>query len=186
MLDMLVNLFSLFLLFILVVFLVVIYCQVVPGCTISLEDIVDRKIKHVNLDYNYRNRNFFFTDAEKNFLETLKKVVADKYYIYGKVRIADLIEPNFDKRFNHEKWWRSFNAISQKHVDFVLTDKNYNVICVIELNDKSHQKKDRIKSDEIKRKAFHSAEIPLLFFNNSYEYSHSHIKGIIDLAILEL
>ena len=111
---------------------------------------------------HYTKIEALFTKAEINFLRTLEKVVTNpNVAIFGKVRIADIITPQ--KTANKEKWWRLFNKISSKHVDYVLCDKkDYSVICVIELNDSSHNTAKAKERDAFVRKAYQSAGIELV------------------------
>ena len=41
-----------------------------------------------------------------------------------------------------------FNKIRSKHIDFALADEDTNIIALIELDDKSHERPDRIERDE--------------------------------------
>lgn len=118
------------------------------------------KIKASRL--HYTKREALFTKAEINFLRTLEKVVTSpNVAIFGKVRIADIITPQ--KRVNTKEWWQLFNKISSKHVDYVLCDKqDYSVICVIELNDSSHNTAKAKERDAFVRGAYQSAGIELV------------------------
>jgi hypothetical protein len=111
---------------------------------------------------HYKKQNALFTKAEINFLKTLEKIVTNpSVAIFGKVRIADIITPQ--KTTNSKGWWRLFAKITSKHVDYVLCDRNdYSVICVIELNDKSHNTTKAKQRDAFVRKAYQSAGIELL------------------------
>ena len=54
-----------------------------------------------------------------------------------------------------------FRKISQKHVDFVICDKNLRVLFAVELDDSSHNTADARKRDLFKDQAFRAAKIPL-------------------------
>lgn len=178
--DMLTNVAPFFIAALIIVPLIAIGFKLLA---IKFEKALKKKFEHV--DYNYKSRNFIFTPAEKNFLIVLKSAVSNNYHIYGKIRLADLIEPDFDKKRNDQKWWKTFNAISQRHVDFVVADENHNFICAVELNDISHKEKDRIKSDKIKTLAFDSANMPLIFIQCSNKYSETDIKEQLTKAVLK-
>jgi hypothetical protein len=119
---------------------------------------------------HYKKQDALFTKAEINFLKTLENIVTNpSVAIFGKVRIADIITPQ--KTTNSKGWWRLFAKISAKHVDYVLCDKNdYSVICVIELNDKSHNTTKAKQRDAFVRKAYQSAGIELVEIKASRYY----------------
>ena len=112
----------------------------------------------------YQKQQAIFTKAEINLLKVLEQVVINPdLAIYGKIRVADILKPAIKKNANHKKWWSAFSKISQKHVDYVIVDKlDYSVVCVIELNDKSHNRKATKKRDKFMRKAYASANIELV------------------------
>jgi hypothetical protein len=95
------------------------------------------------------------------FLWSIKKSRQCDILIFSKVRIADVITP----ALSHDRsdWQKLFNGISSKHFDFVLCDAdNIAVICVIELNDKSHQRQLRKHRDDFVRSACASAGVNLI------------------------
>lgn len=53
-------------------------------------------------------------------------------------------------------------TISQKSVDFVVCDKGFNVVAAIEIDDKSHDRPERVKADRTKNEAFVAAGIRLI------------------------
>jgi very-short-patch-repair endonuclease len=67
-------------------------------------------------------------------------------------------DPGMDKL----KQKTAFNKIACKHVDFVLCDKELNILLAIELDDSSHNRQDRKERDEIVNAAFRSAGLPLM------------------------
>jgi len=119
---------------------------------------------------HYKKQNALFTKAEINFLKTLEKIVTNpNVAIFGKVRMADIITPQ--KTTNSKGWWQLFAKITSKHVDYVLCDRDdYSVICVIELNDKSHNTTKAKQRDAFVRKAYQSAGIELLEIKASRYY----------------
>ena len=87
--------------------------------------------------YSYNKIDSLFTPAERSFLGVLNQAVEDNAFVFGKVRVADVLKPSKD--VSRKQWQTAFNKINSKHFDFVLCDKgDLSVLCVIELNDKSH------------------------------------------------
>jgi hypothetical protein len=127
----------------------------------------------------FTSRDTLFTPAERNFLGVLDVACADRYRVFGKVRIADLISPadHLDK----SEWWTEFNRIAKKHVDFVLCDRRTMQVCaVIELNDRSHNRPDRAARDELVADAFADSGVPLRMVKARRSYSVAAVRKIVD------
>ena len=72
------------------------------------------------------------------------------------------------------------NKITQKSVDFVIVEKNYlNPLLAIELDDSSHNRKDRIKRDNFIEKALKDAGLPLLRIKRKQSYNVHEISSLI-------
>lgn len=111
-----------------------------------------------------RKRNYYpyaakhlLTKREYKFYQLLKEV-ADEYQciICPKVGVKDLLAVTDKKQY-----MKYFHKIAQKHIDFVICDKDLYVLFVIELDDSSHETRDARKRDHLKNKAFAAAGIPL-------------------------
>jgi hypothetical protein len=110
---------------------------------------------------HYRRRPALFTPAERSFAGVLDQVLDTRYRVYGKVRVADLIEPlpTKDRRI----WQKAFNRISAKHFDFVICNSSDLVpVVVIELDDSSHQKAKRQQRDEMLQQICGQVQLPLI------------------------
>lgn len=117
-----------------------------------------------------------FTPAERSFLGVLNSVLNDDTYILGKVRVADILMPT--KGMSRSDWQRAFNKISAKHFDFVICSKNdFSVLCVVELNDKSHSARKRKERDAFLDKACEAASLPLVQIKAQSGYSLDDIKN---------
>ncbi len=104
------------------------------------------KLRKPDITKMYRSKPIL-TDREYGFYVKLREL-ADEYglQIFTKVRLADLIEPK--DRSDLSLWWECFNKIKAKHIDFALADRDTNIILLIELDDTSHNRQDRIERDE--------------------------------------
>ena len=87
------------------------------------------------------------TDREYEFYTRLKPL-ADQYglNIYTEVRLADLIEPK--PKEENPYWMECFNKIKAKHIDFALADDETCIVALIELDDTSHARADRVERDD--------------------------------------
>lgn len=125
--------------------------------------------------YPYVLNKTLFTPAERSFLGVLDLAIADQYRVFGKVRVADILLPG--NGLNKSHWKIAFNKISAKHFDFVLCNKQtLEVIAVIELDDKSHQKGKTQKRDFVIASACASAGLPLIRFVATASYQVTEIQ----------
>lgn len=115
-------------------FILVIYCLFYSA---------PRKKKPSNPDaLPYLPAGPLFTPAEGSFLGVLNQAVSGKARVFGKVRVGDVLKPKPSLQRGPATTAR--NRINRKHFDFILCrPDDLSVICVIELDDKSHQSKAR-------------------------------------------
>jgi hypothetical protein len=100
---------------------------------------------------NYSKKQLL-TNAETNFFESLKTMIGDDYYVFPEIPMLEIMRP----KDNH---------ISQKRIDFVVFDKNYNPVLAIELDDYSHEREDRKTRDKFVDEACASAGINIIHCN---------------------
>lgn len=136
--------------------------------------------KNTSKEYKYKKCGSLFTPAEINFKKSLNKIVINQNLIvYGKVRIADIITPAINQKDNYKKWLGAFARIQSKHVDYVICDKrNYSVLCVIELDDSSHNTAKAKKRDALVNQAYQSAGIEIVRVKAARNYL---LKELLDL-----
>lgn len=89
-------------------------------------------------------RKYLLTKNEYREYMTLRQLAAEKdLVICPKVRLLDIIEPR-----KGEKDYKSlFFKVQAKHVDFVICDKDLRIKAILELDDNSHDQKDRQDRD---------------------------------------
>ena len=125
----------------------------------------------------YVARGQLVTKTELKFYKSLLKAVQDDFEIFAMVRIADLLRVEAGNP-NRRKW---LNKILAKHIDFVLCDPgSLEPIVCIELDDPSHNRKDRIERDIFVNDAFDSAGLPLLRIPTQPGYKSREIRELID------
>lgn len=119
-----------------------------------------------------------FTKAELNFYRYLTQVVQGRALVFGKVRIADVIQPK--QSIKGSKRVTALNKIAQKHFDFVLVDPNtMSILAAIELNDKSHLEKERATRDKFVRDAMKSCQIPLIEIPAAKSYDLANLFKLL-------
>jgi len=135
--------------------------------------------------YQYKKRQALFSPAEINFKNSLNRIITNpNLVIYGKVRIADIITPSMNRKFNSKMWWKAFTKISSKHVDYVICDRrNYSVLCVIELDDKSHNTNRAKQRDSFVNQAYHSAGVELVRVKASTRYQPNELLRLFSTNI---
>ena len=98
--------------------------------------------------------------SEGVFFTMLVKELPENYYVFPKMRIADIIETEGGYGYTFRR-----NKILPKHIDFLVCDSRFKPVIAIELDGKSHNKHDRIVRDEFVDKLFEDCKIKLLRVN---------------------
>ncbi|MFK7160860.1 DUF2726 domain-containing protein [Marinospirillum sp. MEB164] len=113
----------------------------------------------------YRGKSHLMTETERKFFHHMQEKFGNDKRIFAQVRVVDLLNVNWSeirKGSFDEKV--AFRQISQWHVDYVVTDQDFKIICAAELDDASHERDDRQKRDWIMNRAFESAGLKLYRF----------------------
>lgn len=109
-------------------------------------------------------------DAYKKLLDAASEV---GYTIFSKVRLLDLLEPVSGK--NYKSY---FYKVQAKHVDFVLLDKKLVARCIIDLDDSSHDEKDRKERDSFVDKAVTSVGYKIIHTRTVTDETIAQIKEV--------
>ncbi len=126
----------------------------------------------------YTAQSRLMSVAELKFYRVLLLVIPKDCWVFSQVRLADVIKVRSDLKLNKQQWWRCFSQISQKHVDFVIVRKeDTQIMGVIELNDRSHNEKNRMKRDEFLRKALMYSGVPLAEIKAQKYYDQQQLKA---------
>ncbi len=125
---------------------------------------------------------YLLSGGERAFFDALQQVIAPDMYVCPKIRIADIIDmaiPKTDPQF-----WPRFNQISQKHVDFLLCNKNtFAPLLVVELDGRSHADPKRSARDAMVDGVFSQAGIPMLHIPVSSFYPYKELREQIARAV---
>ncbi|WP_415882278.1 DUF2726 domain-containing protein [Neptuniibacter sp. QD34_54] len=127
----------------------------------------------------YRQKKTLFTEAERSFLGILDQCIDPKQHrIFGKVRVADIVEPNPTK--NRSEWQKAFNPIKAKHFDYVIcTVDTLKPVCAIELDDKSHSQTKRQQRDQLLESVCSDANLPLIRVPAKRSYKLEEVKALL-------
>jgi len=129
-------------------------------------------------DGSYQLCPALLTPAELEFCQVLRQAVGDRWAVFAKVRVADVLIP--ERGLSKSDWQRAFNKISAKHFDFVLCAPNTSQVQVaIELDDRSHRRPNRRDRDEFLNAIAQQAGLSLLRFPAQSSYSAAEIEAQI-------
>ena len=136
----------------------------------------------------YERQAYFLSPAEKAFYDVLDALVGEDVVICPKPAVREVLRVRGNVRRDRQKY---FNWISQKHVDFVLCDREtMQILCAVELDDSSHERADRRQRDAFMDKAFRKAKLPLFHIPCRKSYGAKELNELCsflcqDLLVLE-
>lgn len=109
--------------------------------------------------------NLFSSEELKLYIKLLNFFTPKNIFVLAKVRLADLVKPA--EIIGYWEKQKVFMTLSQKHIDYVLTDCKWKILCLIELDWENHKKdKKTIKNDEFKNNFFKVVNLPLFRIRN--------------------
>ena len=113
----------------------------------------------------YKKRDLL-TPTEFEFYRYLRAICEHFLMrVCPKVRMEDFIEvTTIKERLKYRGY------IKSRHVDYLITDRDFKIICAIELDDPSHGTKEAQKTDELKNEIYHTIGIPLYRVKTSEDY----------------
>lgn len=120
-----------------------------------------KKVKDFGGEKYYTHKPYLLTKAENNFIKELHNIVPENIIICPQVRMADiLVVSDKVKKKNFKNF---FYKISSKSIDFVFCDrKTMEILFCMELDDPTHNRKERIERDNLVNNAFYDAGMPLI------------------------
>lgn len=130
----------------------------------------------------FYKKAYLLTNTEKKFYFVLSEILGNDYLIFSKVRIADLVY--LPRGINNSDFYHYQNKVQSKHVDFVLCDKeNIKPLLVIELDDSSHLRPDRIDRDLLVDRIFENAKLPIKHIGVSQNYNKEDLLKKINPSL---
>ena len=130
--------------------------------------------------YRYFAKNTIMTERENKFFKQLNEILGNKWFIIPQVHLSALL----NHKVKGQNWKAAFRHINGKSVDFVLLSKEtIKPICAIELDDSTHNYKNRVERDAEVERIFADAKLPLARFKNPEKLSRQEIVNTIAAAI---
>ncbi|MBJ6983030.1 DUF2726 domain-containing protein [Luteimonas sp. MC1572] len=125
---------------------------------------------------HYMPAKTLFSAAERSFLGILDQAVGPEHRVFGKVRVADVaaVKPGLGNAARQG----ALNRIAYKHFDFlVCRASDLAIVCVVELNDKSHSSRRAQSRDDLLVKVCKTINLPLLMVPAKQAYSPQDIRS---------
>tara|TARA_Y100000590_G_C15031711_1_gene755312 strand:- start:21 stop:533 length:513 start_codon:yes stop_codon:yes gene_type:complete len=128
----------------------------------------------------YRKKQYL-SKTEREFFFEMRKSIDSKYMIGFQTRVIDLFNmPKGLKKQNYSKYMKIFSKFNRKTVDFIILNDSFKILCAIELDDKSHNYKNRIKRDYEINQLFAYIKMPLVRYKVSSAYNFDSLNNILD------
>lgn len=157
------------------------FVGVVIFIVVVLYVLSELKKSKTNKELPYQANKYLLTKGELQFYHVLKQIASEKALeVHSKVRMWDLVHVPKDTELK----LMFENKVRAKHIDFVLTKySDSEIVLLIELDDKSHERKSRQESDEFKDDVIKAAGHKLLRIKTQKVYNADAIKKDIDELI---
>lgn len=130
-----------------------------------------------NENFLYELKSSLVTKTEMEFLECIKSVLPENCLVQAQANLASFITRTDNARFQNELY---------RNVDFIITDLSYRPLLVVEINDKTHQMKERQERDKKVANICEEAGIPVIKFWTSYGVNREYIKDRITKELSSL
>lgn len=115
------------------------------------------------------------SQPEQVLYHRLIKALPD-HIVFAQVQVSQVL--GVHKDFSFYEWHNRINRLSY---DFVVCNKDGSVVAVIELDDKSHESKERIEADKRKDRATAAARICMIRWHVKSMPNEVEIKEVITL-----
>ncbi len=143
----------------------VVVCIVVLAIVIFIRSLTE------NAAPKYK-KQILLTPNEAEFFGRLRHALPD-YFVFPQVAMSALIAPDLQR--TSKRYWAAFSQISQKRVDFVICARSLTVVCIVELDDKTHD----ARKDEKRDRLTMSAGIKTIRWQSRSKPSEVEIKAAI-------
>jgi hypothetical protein len=121
------------------------------GTWIVLRERLAQAPSNTQLGLEFRRKKKFFTKSEWQCYSELQKILGEKYIIFPKVRLTDVLESVGEDRFKH------YSRVRAMHFDFLILSLDFVPLLALELDGSSHHNQKQQKSDATKNAACQAA-----------------------------
>jgi len=136
------------------------------GGLLSLVPVLIKRwlISNGGMGFNYRAKRIM-TSNEMEFFQRLSRANPDGY-VFPQVAFSALLQPSSRNK------WAAFKYIAQKRVDYAIYNSKLELLCIVELDDRTHN----LKKDAQRDAAFASAGIVTLRWQSSNKPNEHEIR----------
>ena len=107
------------------------------------------------------------TATEIKFKNALEKALPNEYILYPQINLASIIKRIDEHKFQNELY---------RNVDFCVFDKKFNPVLIIEINDKTHNERERKARDYKVKEICEKANLPIFTLWTDYGVNESYIE----------
>lgn len=123
------------------------------------------------LNSKYVRKGTLVTRAEYNFLQTLRQICPDRYEVVPQVALVNVIDKKTNTTYRNELF---------RVCDYCFVDRDtFEPLLLIELNDSSHLRADRVQRDEKVAAICDDAGLPLVTFWTDGDLSYQTVKKTV-------
>jgi len=116
------------------------------------------------------------TDNELEFFHRIRRA-APNLFIFPQVALSALLQPTSK---DPKARFSLFKKIAQKRVDYAVYDESMEIVCIVELDDKTHDAKKDAERDLL----INSASVQTIRWNSRKKPSEEEIKKTFDDLIV--
>ena len=134
----------------------------------------NKNLNNTDNNIKYLIKQNPMTETEIKFIKELKKITdINNLIILPQVQLQSIFHTINNKDIT------SFNKIKSKSIDFAIVDNNYNYKLFIELDDYTHNRKNRIQRDQFINELFKTYNLKLKRIKVQNNYNIEDLKDII-------
>lgn len=162
-----------------VLFLVVLITTSIPMLIYKIATNKKKLTNDQKIDQNtpsIYNKKELITKCEKEFIIKLNNIFRKRYIIQPQIPLRMIISKNGEENGVHA-------GELNRYIDFGILNKNYELLALIELNDKTHELEKRQERDLKVQNICRQAKIPLITFWTYEKLTNEEIKHRIEKEI---
>ena len=126
--------------------------------------------------YYYTLKDELLSKPEREIYNLLLRNFGKEYAIFPQVQLSKFL----DEKIKGQSWKYALYHINSKSVDYVICHHNTSKpLVAIELDDRSHQRKDRIDRDKEVERILESVGLPLIRIENHGSFDENRIVSEI-------